>query len=214
MKTAVTFSLLAFLPALTFAFFLPFPMTIGNTKANEIPKVTPDDVCPFIHYIDNELCTNESSHFATKEVVKNTVFYHSRHEGREQKFDPKQLCPLFSYLNKTYCSSSETVDFVSHVDADIANRIKRIKHIFEDIESVEGIESNHTNDTNNANNVNNNNNNNDTYDFSDHIDPKELCPLIELVDKTFCKSETLFQNKIDPKDLCPILEEIDIKLCS
>jgi len=202
MKTAVTFSLLAFLPALTFAFFLPFPMTIGNTKANEIPKVTPDDVCPFIHYIDNELCTNESSHFATKEVVKNTVFYHSRHE---QKFDPKQLCPLFSYLNKTYCSSSETVNFVSHVDADIANRIKIIKHIFE---SIESIESNNTNDTNNANN------NNDTSEFDDNIDPKELCPLIELVDKTFCKSETLFQNKIDPKDLCPILEEIDIKLCS
>jgi pyruvate/2-oxoacid:ferredoxin oxidoreductase alpha subunit len=116
-------------------------MTIGNTKANEIPKVTPDDVCPFIHYIDNELCTNESSHFATKEVVKNTVFYHSRHE---QKFDPKQLCPLFSYLNKTYCSSSETVNFVSHVDADIANRIKIIKHIFE------SIESNNINDTNNV----------------------------------------------------------------
>jgi len=199
MKTAVTFSLLAFLPALTFAFFLPFPMTIGNTKANEIPKVTPDDVCPFIHYIDNELCTNESSHFATKEVVKNTVFYHSRHE---QKFDPKQLCPLFSYLNKTYCSSSETVNFVSHVDADIANRIKIIKHIFE------SIESNNINDTNNAKN------NNDTSEFGDNIDPKELCPLIELVDKTFCKSETLFQNKIDPKDLCPILEEIDIKLFS
>ena len=199
MKTAITFSLLAFLPALTFAFFLPFPMTIGNTKANELPKVTPDDVCPFIHYIDNELCTNESSHFATKEVVKNTVFYHSRHQ---QKFDPKQLCPLFSYLNKTYCSSSETVDFVSHVDADIANRIKIIKHIFE------SIESNNINDTNNANN------NNDTSEFGDNIDPKELCPLIELVDKTFCKSETLFQNKIDPKDLCPILEEIDIKLCS
>ena len=199
MKTAVTFSLLAFLPALTFAFFLPFPMTIANTKANELPKVTPDDVCPFIHYIDNELCTNESSHFATKEVVKNTVFYHSRHEGHEQKFDPKQLCPLFSYLNKTYCSSSETVDFVSHVDADIANRIKIIKHIFE------GIKSNTTNDTKDTN---------DTYDFGDNIDPKELCPLIELVDKTFCKSETFFQNKIDPKDLCPILEEIDIKLGS
>jgi hypothetical protein len=171
-------------------------MTIGNTNANELPKVTPDDVCPFIHYIDNELCTNESSHFATKEVVKNTVFYHSRHEGHEQKFDPKQLCPLFSYLNKTYCSSSETVNFVSHVDVDIADQIKIVKHLFED------IKSNNTNDTN------------DTSEFSDHIDPKELCPLIELVDKTFCKSETLFENKIDPKDLCPILEEIDIKLCS
>jgi hypothetical protein len=200
MKTVASFSLLAFLPALTFAFFLPFPMHFENTNVNETPKITPEDVCPFIHYINNELCSNDYSHYARKEVVKNTVFYHSRHE---QKFDPKQLCPLFSYLNKTYCSSSETVDFVSHIDADIANRIKRIKHIFE------GIERNERNDTNKSNN------NNDTYDFGDHLDdPKELCPLIELVDKTFCKSETLIQNKIDPKDLCPILKDIDTKLCS
>jgi hypothetical protein len=205
MKTVASFSLLAFLPALTFAFFLPFPMHFENTNVNEIPKVTPDDVCPFIHYINNELCSNDYSHYATKEVVKNTVFYHPRHE---QKFDPKQLCPLFSYLNKTYCSSSETVDFVSHIDADIANRIKIIKHIFE------GIESNDTNNTNNTNNTNTNNNN-DRYDLGEHIDdPKELCPLIELVEKTFCKSETLFQNKIDPRDLCPLLEAIDAKLCS
>ncbi len=191
MKIAASFSLLAFLPALTFAFFLPFPMNFENRNVNETPKITPDDVCPFIHYINNELCSNESSHSDIKEVVKNTVFYHPHRVGQEQKFDPKQLCPLFSYLNKTYCSSSETVDFVSHIDADIANRIKIIKHIFESIES------------------------NDTYDFSDHIDNlKELCPLIDLVDKTFCKSETLFQNKIDPKDLCPILKDIDTKLCS
>jgi hypothetical protein len=191
MKIAASFSLLAFLPALTFAFFLPFPMNFENRNVNETPKITPDDVCPFIHYINNELCSNESSHSDIKEVVKNTVFYHPHRVGQEQKFDPKQLCPLFSYLNKTYCSSSETVDFVSHIDADIANRIKIIKHIFESIES------------------------NDTYDFSDHLDNlKELCPLIDLVDKTFCKSETLFQNKIDPKDLCPILKDIDTKLCS
>ena len=206
MKTAASFSLLALLPALTFAFFLPFPMHFENTNVNETPKITPDDVCPFIHYINNELCSNESNsvHHVKREVVKNTVFYHPR---QEQKFDPKQLCPLFSYLNKTYCSSSETVDFISHIDADIANRIKIIKHIFEDIES---------NDTNKSNKTNNtNNDNNDTYDFSEHLDdPKELCPLIELVDKTFCKSETLFQNKIDPKDLCPILKDIDTKLCS
>lgn len=206
MKIAASFSLLAFLPALTFAFFLPFPMNFENRNVNETPKITPDDVCPFIHYINNELCSNESSHSDIKEVVKNTVFYHPHCVGQEQKFDPKQLCPLFSYLNKTYCSSSETVDFVSHIDADIANRIKIIKHIFESIES---------NNTNNTNNTNNSNNNNDTYDFSDHLDdPKKLCPLIDLVDKTFCKSETLFQNKIDPKDLCPILKDIDTKLCS
>jgi hypothetical protein len=199
MKTAVTFSLLAFLPALTFAFFLPFPMNFETTNVNEIPKVTPEDVCPFIHYIDNDLCTNESSRYATKEVVKNAVFYHPRSEGREQKFDPTQLCPLLSYLNKTYCSSSETANFVSQIDDDTANRIKTIKQNFEK------IKINIKNKTPDSGS--------DSY-FSEQIDPKELCPLIELVDKTFCKSETLFQNKIDPKDLCPILELIDAKLCS
>ena len=101
MKSAVSFSLLALLPALTFAFFLPFPMNIGNTKVNEIPKVTPDDVCPFIQYIDNEICANESSpvKHATNEVVKNTIFHHDHHDN--ERFDPTQLCPLFSYLNKT-----------------------------------------------------------------------------------------------------------------
>jgi hypothetical protein len=201
MKTVASFSLFAFLPALTFAFFLPFPMNFETTNVNEIPKVTPEDVCPFIHYIDNELCANESSHYVTKEVVKNTVFYHHRGEGHEQKFDPKQLCPLLSYLNKTYCSSSEIVDFVSHIDADIANQIKITKHIFEKIKNKN---KNKTSDYDS-----------ESYsDFSEQIDPKELCPLIELVDKTFCKSETLFINKIDPKDLCPILELIDTKLCS
>lgn len=189
MKTAISFSLLAFLPALTFAFFLPFPMTMTNTKVNEIPKVTPGDVCPFIHYIDNELCVNESTsvdHTKT-EVVKNSIFNHHQNE----KFDPTQLCPLFSYLNKTYCLSSETtIDTHNHVNDDIASQIKIIKHIFERIKI------------------------NNTSEINEHINPKELCPLIELVDKTFCKSETLFQNKIDPKDLCPILEEIDTKLCS
>jgi hypothetical protein len=191
MKTAVSFSLLAFLPALTFAFFLPFPMTMENTKANELPKVTPDDVCPFIQFIDNELCANESISVdhANTEVVKNSIFHHNHHDN--EKFDPTQLCPLFSYLNKTYCISSETANHApNHMKDDIANQIKIVKNIFESIKSknMSGI--------------------------NEHINPKELCPLIELVDKTFCKSETLFENKIDPKDLCPILEEIDTKLCS
>ena len=193
MKTVASFSLFTLLPALTFAFFLPFPMHFEDTRVNETPKVTPDDICPFIHYIDNELCSNESSsvNYVTKEVVKNTVYYHYHQAGQEHKFDPTQLCPLFSYLNKTYCTSSETtIEAAKIIKDDIANQIKIVKHIFESIKS------------------------NNTSEIGEHIDPKELCPLIELVDKTFCKSETLFENKIDPKDLCPLLEMIDTKLCS
>jgi hypothetical protein len=200
MKTT-SLSLLAFLPALTFAFFLPFPIPTHNAKSTA--EISPDDICPFIHYIDNELCTANlesnqenvhTGHDVTKEVINNAVYYHYP----DQKFDPKELCPLFSYLNKTYCASSNAAGTVSIVTPEIANQIKIVKHMFGD------IKSNTTSDS--------------KMDISEQIDPKELCPLIELVDKTFCKSDTdtLFVNtdKIDPKDLCPLLEAIDIKLCS
>jgi hypothetical protein len=198
MKIVASFSLLAFLPALTFAFFLPFPMHFENTNVNETPKITPDDICPFIHYIDNDLCTNtfSSVNSVTREVVKNTIFLHYHN----QTFDPTQLCPLFSYLNKTYCTSSKTTNTDTNaepVKTDIANQLKIIHHIFESIK-------NNTNDSYSESD----------YDLSEQIDPKELCPLIELVDKTFCKSDTLFINKLVPKDLCPILELVDTKLCS
>jgi hypothetical protein len=46
------------------------------------------------------------------------------------------------------------------------------------------------------------------------IDPKMLCPLLTLVDDTFCKSHKMVIEKLDPKDLCPLLLLIDTKLCS
>ena len=54
-------------------------------------------------------------------------------------------------------------------------------------------------------------------EFNLELDPKDLCPLLELVDKTFCKSGKgvrVGKENVDPKDLCPLLELIDTKLCS
>uniref|UniRef100_A0A6C0EZR8 Uncharacterized protein n=1 Tax=viral metagenome TaxID=1070528 RepID=A0A6C0EZR8_9ZZZZ len=65
-----------------------------------------------------------------------------------------------------------------------------------------------------------------TKDFNTlnlELDPKDLCPLLHLVDISFCKSSKNFKMNttkttekeyIDPKDLCPLLELIEIKLCS
>ena len=115
MKTT-SLSLLAFLPALTFAFFLPFPIPAHNAKSTA--EISPDDVCAFIHYIDNELCTANlesnqenvhTSHHVTKEVINNVVYYHYP----DQKFDPKELCPLIELVDKTFCKSDMGTLFVN-----------------------------------------------------------------------------------------------------
>jgi len=76
---------------------------------------------------------------------------------------------------------------------------------------------NHTKELNNNNN--NNNNEKPSIEFNLEMDPKNLCPLFELVDKSFCKSGKhikvgIEKENIDPKDLCPLLELIETKLCS
>ena len=44
-----------------------------------------------------------------------------------------------------------------------------------------------------------------------NFNPKDLCPVFDLVDKTFCTSAN---NKLNPKDLCPLLEFVEKELCT
>jgi hypothetical protein len=44
-----------------------------------------------------------------------------------------------------------------------------------------------------------------------NFNPKDLCPIFDLVDKTFCASEN---NKLNPKELCPLLEFVEKELCT
>jgi hypothetical protein len=65
----------------------------------------------------------------------------------------------------------------------------------------------------------NNKNEKPSIEFNLEMDPKNLCPLFELVDKSFCKSGKhikvgIEKENIDPKDFCPLLELIETKLCS
>jgi hypothetical protein len=55
--------------------------------------------------------------------------------------------------------------------------------------------------------------NNNNYYNKINFDPKDLCPIFDLVDKTFCTSASN-NNKLDPKELCPLLEFVDKELCS
>jgi hypothetical protein len=201
MKVATSLSIVsAILPALTFAFFLPFPVEMPFSEHNKNVDIASGDVCKFIEFIDTELCNNpidiKSSHNTMHSIkIKNTEYQYYP----SSEFDPKQICPLVDYLNVTLCKNEEhnfeTIDNNVHVnDVDevkkIVKEIKLLKSQFEDIK------------------------NNNEINEKSKINPKMLCPLLTLVDDTFCKSHKVFIDKLDPKELCPLLLLIDTKLCS
>jgi hypothetical protein len=202
MKVFTSLSIVsAILPALTFAFFLPFPVDMPFSENKKNVDIASGDVCKFIEFIDTELCNNpidikQNSDNKTYTIkIKNSEYrYYPSAE-----FDPKQICPLVKYLNVTLCKDEargfETIDNNVHAnDSDeikkLIKEIKLIKSQFEDIK-------------------NNSENNEESK-----IDPKMLCPLLNLVDDTFCKSHKVVIEKLDPKELCPLLLLIDTKLCS
>jgi len=145
-----TISLLAILPALTFAFFIPFPVSgPSHSVANE-----------------NAVTVTEHAHVAN-----------NNNKG-------VKICSFVDYVDMVLCNSGG---------------------------------SNHENQ-NNTKELNNKNEK-PSIEFNLEMDPKNLCPLLELVDKSFCKSGKhikvgIEKENIDPKDLCPLLELIETKLCS
>jgi hypothetical protein len=206
-----SFGLLALLPALTCAFFLPIPPLFdmdnhllnsshvsllslvshnsdtSSTSQVEIRDVNMTDtdfkeICTIVHFAESELCANTSS-----------TSLHA-HEV------PPQLCSLLSLMNHTFCQY-ETRE----------KREKREKHTNENISKT----PNPTISEKNENvyekfyeNVYLEYIKNNTTDLT----PKDLCPVFDLVDKTFCTSRDN-DNKINPKDLCPLLEFVEKEIC-
>ena len=190
--------LLALLPALTCAFFLPIPPLFVHELSNSShpshlshdSHVAADDVavhdtisdikeiCPAIEFAEKELCVNTTSTITHVHV-------------------PPQLCSLLTLLNQTFCQDETTEkgeNGEKHVNENIKLNIsettkKNIERIYENI-FIEEIKNNTTN-----------------------LNPKDLCPIFELVDKTFCTS---YDNKLNlnPKDLCPLLEFVEKELCA
>ena len=156
-----TVSLLAILPALTFAFFIPFPMSVPDSS-----KMQDGGVSQYPH-VDN--------------LEKATKF---------QTTHNSKICSFVDYVDTVLCNSTESDSLSFNQNQ---NDTKESKNNFQNIK-----------------------NKNSSLEFNLELDPKDLCPLLELVDKTFCKSGSDLKHRenVDPKDLCPLLELIETKLCS
>ena len=164
MKMIKTVGLFALLPMLSFAFFVPFPVSFpyenkDNTTMDSLKKV------------DNG---EKALHFYTE----------------------AKICPFIEYVDKELCNGSNTFS-----EMNVENNNKNSSNNFKDIKNKDSL---------------------NLEEFNLELDPKDLCPLLELVDKSFCKSDkhvnanlsSVEKEKIDPKDLCPLLELIETKLCS
>ena len=156
-----TVSLFAILPALTFAFFIPFPMSVPDSS-----KMQDGGVSQYPHVDNLEKATKFQTHNS-------------------------KICSFVDYVDTVLCNSTESDSLSFNQNQ---NDTKESKNNFQNIK-----------------------NKNSSLEFNLELDPKDLCPLLELVDKTFCKSGKgvrVGKENVDPKDLCPLLELIDTKLCS
>ena len=159
-----TVSLLAILPALTFAFFIPFPV---SGPVADSSKMQEGGMSQYPH-VDN--------------LEKATKF---------QTTHNSKICSFVDYVDTVLCNSTESDSLSFNQNQ---NTIKESNNNFQNIK-----------------------NKNSSLEFNLELDPKDLCPLLELVDKTFCKSGKgvrVGKENVDPKDLCPLLELIETKLCS
>jgi hypothetical protein len=213
--------LLALLPALTCAFFLPIPplfdmdiyidndidndnhllnssnvslvshnSTTSNSSHDEIRNITMTDadfkeICTIVHFAESEFCGNTTSVSVAHHV-------------------PPQFCSLLSLMNQTFCQD-ETAEKgekgEKHVNQN-QNQIlnpnisEKNENVYEKFYANIYIEE-----------IKNNNSNTNTK-----LTPKDLCPIFELVDKTFCTSHEN-ENKLNPKELCPLLEFVEKEIC-
>ena len=190
--------LLALLPALTCAFFLPVPPLFHNelsvsshashvshtshieakdANTNAMTRSEIKEICTIVHFAESELCGNTSS--STNSV-------------------PPQLCSLLSLMNQTFCQDEKGekgekgekhVNENRNTESNISEKNENIFEKFYSNVYIEEIKNNNTN-----------------------LKPKDLCPIFDLVDKTFCASAS-DNNKLNPKDLCPLLEFVEKELC-
>lgn len=210
--------LLALLPALTCAFFLPIPPLFDNQLLNssnislvslvshgshashtsnssyvEVEGVNMTDadfkeICNIVHFAESELCGNTSS-------VEPHV--------------PPQLCSLLSLMNQTFCQDETGEKGEKHVNINQNETQKESQSEKTNFTISEESENVYEEFYKNVylEEIKNNNNNNRT---GTELTPKDLCPVFDLVDKTFCTSH---DNKLNPKDLCPLLEFVEKEVC-
>lgn len=208
--------LIALLPALTFAFFLPVPPLFNHDlsvsshhshhshPSHDDTDVKPfmidlKEICPVIHFAETKLCSNKSSD-------TNTI--------------PPQLCSLLSLLNQTFCQDEKGEKGEKgekHENENTKFDIGKLSNTTEkfveklDEKLYKELDEKVTNYIKNFTTTYSNNNSNNHSNIKASFNPKDLCPVFDLVDKTFCASTN---NKINPKDLCPLLEFVEKELCT
>ena len=117
-----TISLLAILPALTFAFFIPFPVSgPSHSVANENAVTVTEHahvannnkgvkICSFVDYVDTVLCNSSGSNHENQNNIKEL---NNKNEKPSIEFnlemDPKNLCPLFEMIDKSFCKSDKHI---------------------------------------------------------------------------------------------------------
>jgi hypothetical protein len=201
--------LIALLPALTCAFFLPIPPLFKFDKDVDVDvaafEIELKEICPVIHFAEIELCGNTSS--STNSV-------------------PPQLCSLLSLLNHTFCQdetaekgekgekhihentkfnimnlSKTTEKYIEKLDEKLYKELdEKVQQYIKKVNiTYSNYSSSSSSGSDNKNKV--------------KFNPKDLCPVFDLIDKTFCAS-SFNNNKINPKDLCPLLEFVEKELCS
>lgn len=208
--------LIALLPALTFAFFLPVPPLFNHDlsvsshhshhshPSHNDTDVKPfvidlNEICPVIHFAETKLCSNKSSD-------TNTI--------------PPQLCSLLSLLNRTFCQDEKGEKGEKgekHENENTKFDIGKLSNTTEkfveklDEKLYKELDEEVTNYIKNFTTTYSNNHSNNHSNIKASFNPKDLCPVFDLVDKTFCVSTN---NKINPKDLCPLLEFVEKELCT
>jgi hypothetical protein len=110
-----TIGLLSILPMLSFAFFIPFSLSnTRETKENanvpvydekNVSLYTGAKICPFINYVDKELCNDNIS---VVDTIRKEVAYYPG--DFKTNLDPKDLCPLLELVDKTFCNSTHDND--------------------------------------------------------------------------------------------------------
>ena len=195
--------LIALLPALTFAFFLPVSplfkneLYVSSHHSHDDTDAKPfmidlKEICPVIHFAETKLCSNKSS---------------------DTNIIPPQLCSLLSLLNQTLCQDEIDEKGEKHENQNTKFDIGKLSNTTEkfveilDEKLYKELDDKVNNYIKNFTSTYSSNHSNITASFN----PKDLCPVFDLVDKTFCASTN---NKINPKDLCPLLEFIEKELCT
>jgi hypothetical protein len=206
--------LLALLPALTCAFFLPIPPLFNNQLLNSSHVSHASHVSHDSNTSHTEVIDANITYADFKEICTIVEFTESELCGNATHASsvPPQLCSLLSLMNQTFCQD-ETREKgekgEKHVNENengnkeyIPMISEKNNNIYEKFYATLYIDE-----------IKNNNSHSHSHSHSHSntkLNPKDLCPVFDLVDKTFCTSS---DNKLNPKDLCPLLEFVEKELC-